>query len=208
MADQESLDQSTRIQLFLDRVRAGDSRARAELLVVASERLQQLARKMLKCFPAVRRWEQTDDVMQNANLRLHRALESTVPGDARGFFALAATQIRRELIDLARHYSGPQGMGAHHYSQPPPGELEGLGGGDPSDSTYDPARLAIWTEFHQAVETLSEAEQEVVQLLWYQGLTQREVADLLDSTERVVGSLWRSARLKLHQKLKGQLPDL
>ena len=63
------------------------------------------------------RWEQTDDVVQNALVRLRRALETTSPESVRSFVNLAAVQIRRELIDLARHYHGPNGMGAHHESQ-------------------------------------------------------------------------------------------
>ena len=62
---------TTRIQLRLDRLRAGDASARDELLTMACERLRRLARKMLRGYPGVRRWEQTDDVLQNATLRLH-----------------------------------------------------------------------------------------------------------------------------------------
>ncbi len=40
----------------------------------ACERLTRLARKMLKDFGRVRRWEETDDVVQNALLRLYRTL--------------------------------------------------------------------------------------------------------------------------------------
>ena len=103
-------NRSTVIQGWLDRLRAGDDAARVALLETAGARLVRLAHKMLKGFPRVRRWEQTDDVLQNAILRLYRALESTAPESVRSFFNLAAVQIRRELIDLARHYEGPSGM--------------------------------------------------------------------------------------------------
>ena len=90
------------------------------------------------------------------------------------FFGLAATQIRRELIDLARHYFGPQGR-ARRATQPgwgrsadgttaPP--YEGI------ETTYDPSRLAAWTEFHRAVEGLPDDERELFELLWYLGLPQ------------------------------------
>ena len=61
------------IQGCLDRLRAGEEAARNELLQAASERLDQLARVMLNDFPRLRRWEQTDDVLQNALVRLCRA---------------------------------------------------------------------------------------------------------------------------------------
>ena len=35
------------------------------------------------------------------------------PLSVRDFFRLAAALIRRELIDLARRYSGPMGLGAN-----------------------------------------------------------------------------------------------
>ena len=65
----------------------------------------------------MRRWEETDDVVQNALVRLRRAVETKAPVSVRSCVNLAAVQIRRELIDLARHYHGPNGMGAHHETE-------------------------------------------------------------------------------------------
>ena len=97
-------DHTTVIQGCIDRLRVGDESARAALLDCAADRLARLARKMLKGYPGVARWEQTDDVAQNALIRLDRALRAVTPPTARDFFRLAAAQVRRELIDLARHY--------------------------------------------------------------------------------------------------------
>jgi RNA polymerase sigma factor (sigma-70 family) len=206
MADQTH--STTRIQLQLDRLRAGDPSARDELLNIACDRLSRLARKMLRGYPGVRRWEQTDDVLQNAVMRLCRALKDVQPGSVRSFINLAAVQIRRELIDLARHYDGPEGPGRHHASR------AGSGGSGPlpgppeaANDTDDPARLALWTEFHEQVGALPDHEKEVFDLLWYHGLAQAEAAALLGVTERVVKYRWRSARLKLHQMLGGRLPE-
>jgi RNA polymerase sigma-70 factor (ECF subfamily) len=195
---------TTRIQLRLDRLRAGDESARDELVKIARERLSRLAHKMLRCYPTVRRWEQTDDVLQNAALRLCRSLEAVKPESVRSFINLAAVQIRRELIDLARHYGGPHGPGRHHAD---PDRLDGSGGPtDPGTETDDPARLADWTEFHVQVEALPGEEKEIFDLLWYQGLPQAEAAALLGVTERVVRYRWRAARLELHERLGGRWP--
>ena len=86
------------LQALLDQ---GNDQAYEELLGLASVRLQKLARKMLRDFPKLRRWEQTDDIFQSAALRLHRSLSEVKPESVRQFFGLAATQIRRTLIDLA-----------------------------------------------------------------------------------------------------------
>src|SRR6516164_5702899 len=70
-------DQTTTrlIQAHLDRLHAGDAGARDGLIGVACERLRRLTRRMLGDFPGVRRWEETDDVLSEAVLRLCRALE-------------------------------------------------------------------------------------------------------------------------------------
>jgi RNA polymerase sigma factor (sigma-70 family) len=199
---------STQIQLRLDRLRAGDRSARDELLEIACERLSRLARKMLRGYPGVRRWEQTDDILQNAAMRLCRALEEVQPASVRSFINLAAVAIRRELIDLARHYHGPEGMGLHHISWGgADGSASPLGVPDSPDNTNEPARLAAWTEFHNHVAGLPDAEREVFDLRLYQGLSQAEAAALLQVTERVVRYRWRSARLKLHAMLGGRLPE-
>jgi RNA polymerase sigma-70 factor (ECF subfamily) len=201
-------DHTTVIQGCIDRLRAGDESARAALLDCAADRLARLARKMLKGYPGVARWEQGDDVAQNAMIRLDRALRAIAPPTARDFFRLAAAQVRRELIDLARHYQGPHGLGAHHATQADRGDsADGAAmAAESPDTTYDPSRLADWAEFHGAVATLGEADRELFDLLWYHGLTQAEAAAILGVTERTVNSRWLAARVRLGDSLGGQLP--
>lgn len=130
------------------------------------------------------------------------------PPTVRDFFRLAAWHIRRELIDLARHYFGPEGLGANHASQgqeradsqTPPAH-EGL------DYSRDPNRLVGWEEFHRGIDALADPEREVVDLIWYQGLTQVEAADLLGVTERTVKRRWQTARQRLQDVLHGERPD-
>ena len=59
---------------------------------------------MLKSFPAVGRWEQTDDVFLLAAMRLRNALKDVTPRSTREFFGLAALQIRRELLNMTKTY--------------------------------------------------------------------------------------------------------
>ncbi|MBV8231870.1 MAG: sigma-70 family RNA polymerase sigma factor [Planctomycetaceae bacterium] len=204
----ESENQTTLVQGWIDCLRAGDPSARDALLACAIDRLERLTRKMLKDFPGVHRWEQTDDVLQNAILRLSRALQAVIPPSSRDFFRLAAVQIRRELIDLARHHSGPQGLGANIASNAGVDESARLNPADPADETHDPGRLADWTEFHRQVEALPDEEREVVDLLFYQGLQQAEAAAVLGVSERTVKRRWQSARLALHAALGGRLPGV
>lgn len=177
------------LQELLDR---GDDQAYAELLDLASVRLQKLARKMLRDYPRLRRWEETDDVFQSAAIRLHRSLAEVKPESVRQFFGLAATQIRRTLIDLARHHFGPLGQGANYDSNP---QYEHVATGD------SPETLADWAEFHEQVELLPNEEREVFQLLWYSGTTQKEAAEILDTSERTVLRRYHKAKLSLRKIL-------
>jgi DNA-directed RNA polymerase specialized sigma24 family protein len=85
------------------------------------------------------------------------------------------------------------------------GENGGHGGpAEPAEADDDPAELVVWTEFHSRVEQLPAAEREVVDLHWYHGLTQAEVAEVLGISPRMVSHHWVSARLKLAK----WVPDL
>lgn len=198
-------DSSSLLQPLLARLQSGDVTARDELFRHVAGRLERLTRKMLHGFPTVQRWAGTDDVLQGALIRLLRSLETVRPTTAREFLGLAAEQIRRELIDLARHYYGPQGLGANHASR------NGFDGSrDPvlaqPDAGDEPMTLNAWCEFHEEVRRLPADEREVVDLLFYQELTQVEAADLLQVAVRTVQRRWQSALLKLHSVLKNHWP--
>jgi RNA polymerase sigma factor (sigma-70 family) len=194
-----SLDSSSAdlLQPLLQRACGGDAAALDELLRHSAQRLTELARRMLRGFPGVRRWADTDDVLQNALVRLVAALRQVRPASPRDFLGLATLQIRRELIDLARHYYGPEGQGANHESH----------GGDsrhplavgPADENHEPSSLAEWREFHEQVGTLPEDEREIVSLLFYQALSQAEAAELLGVSVRTVQRRWHAALLKLNE---------
>jgi RNA polymerase sigma-70 factor (ECF subfamily) len=201
---------TVQIQACIDRLRAGDQAAREELIAAACQRLERLTRKMLRDYPRVHRWEETGDVLQNATMRLFRSLEKITPQSVAEFFRLASLNIRRELLDLVKHYYGPQGQGANYITSAPIRDSSSGGQGrlEKVDTTGEPGRLALWSEFHQQVEALPEEERAVMDLLWYQGLTQSEAAAILKVHERTVKRRWQSARLKLHEALHGEMPEL
>lgn len=203
----DSTGNSAQINLWLQRLLEGDQNARQELIVAAHGRMLALARTMLSDFPGVRRWEETDDVFQNALIRLCRSLDRVIPDSPAALICLAARDIRCALIDLARHYYGPQGSGTHHESIGD-SSAGAVGGPGPQDETHEPSALASWSEFHQRVETLPEDQREAVDFLWYQGLSQAETAELLRISERTVQRRWRQACLSLHDALRGLPPGI
>jgi RNA polymerase sigma-70 factor (ECF subfamily) len=206
MAD---LNQSLAIDAWIHRLKAGDEQARKELLNSACDRLTRLTRKMLKSYGRVRRWEQTDDVVQNAMMRLYRSLADVKPATAIEFYRLAALNIRRELLDLAKHYYGPRGLGANYASiDKDAGQRSAEPAYDRPADGEDTEPLEAWTAFHERVETLPAEEKEVFDLLWYQELSQADAAELLKISERTVKRRWASARLRLHESLRCQLPEI
>jgi RNA polymerase sigma factor (sigma-70 family) len=198
----------TRVGWALQRLAAGDAGVREDVIGWACERMCEIAHRMLPAFPAVARWEQTDDVVQNAALRLDRALRDIVPADARGLVGLAATQVRRELLDLARKYRGPESYGANHETnyQRLEGEMR---------AKVDDAALPVesddildrWTRLHSAAGELPEEEREVFHLCWYLGLKQDEIAGVLGCSVRTVKRRWETAKHLLAAAMPGEKPS-
>ena len=200
-------DNTVAIQHCIDRLNGGDPQVRGELIEVAFERLQRMAKKMKHDFDRLGRWEQTDDIIQNASVRLFDALGSVEIADVRHFYRLAALQIRRELIDLCRHYHGPLGLGANHHTQQPVASSDATlppVAFDRAEVSADPQHMQEWGEFHQCVGDLPEKEREVFELIWYHELTQEETAELLGMSTRQIKRIWRSAKLFLHDRLQGE----
>ena len=166
----------------------GDDHARQELIVAAAGRLQKLTRRMLYNYPRLRRWEQTDDIFQSAVFRLSESLSEVKPANVRAFFGLASTQIRRTLIDLARHHFGPAGAAGAHESR------EEMDQPNPVSAPGEPGTLAAWSRFHEAIGQLPDNEREVFGLLWYGGMTQQQVAEIVDVSLPTVQRRWYRAR--------------
>ena len=95
-------------------------------------------------------------------------METVQPESPRHFYNLAATQIRRVLIDLSRRYYGAEGLGSHHDTA-----ARNAGRRCPAEirtgGLVGRARQPMeWTEFHEQVEALPEEEREVFNLVWYE----------------------------------------
>jgi RNA polymerase sigma-70 factor (ECF subfamily) len=151
--------------------------------------------------PRVGRWVDAEDVLQNALIRLLRALETVRPDSTRSFFGLAAEQIRRELLDLGRHYYGPEGTGANHDSVAPWPD-DSRPNLDPPAPDATAAELERWTRFHEEVERLPVREREVVGLVFYHGWTQAQAAELFQVDVRTIRRWWEAALVRLHRAMK------
>jgi RNA polymerase sigma-70 factor (ECF subfamily) len=181
----------TPAQACLDRLATGDPSARDDLVRATWDRLLARVRGLLTRYPGVRRWEESSDVLQNVWIRLERALAQVRPATTGEFLGLAVTNIRRELIDLARHYFGPQGVGANHATPPVPAD------GPEGRGRDDPITLAQWAELQEQVDRLPDDEREVVNLHSYYGMSQPEVARQLGVSLKTVVRRWTAARVRL-----------
>jgi RNA polymerase sigma factor (sigma-70 family) len=174
----------------MGRLRAGDAAADDELVRAVTARLERLTRKMRRNFPGVRVHAQTDDVLQNALLWLLRRLREVSLASMRDFYNLAAGMLRRELLDLARHYARANRHGVVARGAPSPQEVaapaKAAAPAEPADD------LERWTRFHEAVEKLPVEEREVVGLIFYHDWGQAEVAELFGVTVRTVQRRWGS----------------
>jgi RNA polymerase sigma-70 factor (ECF subfamily) len=195
-----------KIENLITRLRRGDAAARDELLECAWRRLERLARKMLGTFPVVRRREGTGDICNGAAVRLLSALDQRPPDDTLHFFRLAAMQIRRELLDLARHHKNRPDLISLH-SPVGRSDSDGPVDLDPADGgSHDPNRLESWTRLHEAIGNLPDKPRAVCELVWYHGLSQAEIAQLLGVCVKTVKNHWMEARLRLCDELGGRMP--
>lgn len=200
-----TVDSST-LQQLIARLSQGDHAAVTALVAHNMQRLEALARHMLRGYPALRRWVETDDVLQNAFMRLMRALAEVKVESPRHFMALSALQIRRELIDLARHYYGPAGLGANQETHAG-GDSEQRENLNVAGLSHDPSMLAQWCELHEQIGSLPDREREAFDILYYDGMSQSDAANLLGVSVRTVQRRWHDALLLLHEKIGDQWPE-
>jgi RNA polymerase sigma factor (sigma-70 family) len=162
-------------------------------------RVEELAQAMFMRFPRVGRFVDVDDVVQNCLIRLLAACRATCPTSRRHFYALTSELIRRELLDLTRHYFGPRGDGANLVDV-------AVGEGDreyaPAGADPDPAEWEQAAAFHQAVEELPAREREVIGLAYYHGWPQAEIAGLFQVSVRTVQRWQESGVAHLRRALR------
>lgn len=195
MASDGQLDAT--ITACLKRLAAGDDSAREQILEICDGRLRSLSHRLLGKFAKVRRWDNTDDVAQNAAMRLYRALAETVPDSPRGLMGLMATQIQRELLDLARKHSGPMSYASNHGTNvrdDTDGAVYVVDEAADAGGLDEEIPLDRWEAFHAAVENLPDEHREVFKLVWYLGADREAAAKTLGMSLRTVGRRWQEAR--------------
>lgn len=176
-------------------------------LLGVMDSLRYLSGSMLAGFPDVQRWDQTDDVFQQAAMKLFLALRESPPATRRHLENLVALQVRRTLIDLGRRYASRVGMNQQRWTPSLNDWSCSFMSQLPASCESDPHGLIDWVELHEAIDNLAVDEREVFQLIWYRGLSKEEVSELLNVDVRTVQRRWRAAREVLASRYAG-LPPL
>jgi RNA polymerase sigma-70 factor (ECF subfamily) len=192
-------DQTMLLERLLARMLKGDAAARRDLINHAYERLRCLAAVVLnQSFPRLKRAPalvDTTDLTNDVAIKLYEALAEVQPATVPEFFRLAAQRMRWLLLDLARRVDR---------ADDPPSDIA-----DPQRDTDTPASSvsATLAALYAQIEALPEKEREVVDLLYFHGLTQPETAALLGVAERTVRRYWTIAKIKLFEGLQPFLPS-
>jgi RNA polymerase sigma-70 factor (ECF subfamily) len=191
------------LQSLLDRMNAGDPRAKNDLITRANGRLEVVARRLLRQFPKVKAEEETAGVVNEAYPRLDKALADLKPGNVRQFLGLASLKMRQTLLDMVRRLTG-RGEDERPDMVPLPGARGGDGqdrGGDLPAGGDDLGVKARSLDVLEAIDQLPEMQREVVELLYFQGFTQAEAGEVLGVSEDTVKRRWAEARVALFTRL-------
>lgn len=198
--DDDSLD-TVMLNKLVAQWQHGDRAAMNDIIARIGERLELLARKMLRGFPNVHRHADTLDVVQGTAMRLMNTLRNLNPASTRDFYNLAAVHVRRELLDLARRTRR-----IREVPMQPVDSTSSLPGMDPPDSRD--RDLDKWTRLHEEVENLPAELRETVGLVFYHGWSQEQIARLFDVDARTIRRWWQKACAQLHDRLRDDMPEL
>jgi len=178
------------ITQLLARARSGDQSAMDELMPLVYEALKRISRRQLRQRGA-QQTLCTTDLVHEAYMRLTPGTEVDWE-DRAHFFGVASRAMRQVLMDRARRQAAEKR------------------GGDRTPITFTDrhARLQVrWDELlalDQALDRLnrrSERLARVVELRFFGGLMEREIATLLGVSTRTIERDWVKARLFLHREL-------
>jgi RNA polymerase sigma factor (sigma-70 family) len=196
-----SHDTSAELQNLIDRLRRGDDSARRELLQRAHDRLLRIAATLFnEDFPGLRGRHDLESVVSEVWIRLAGALEATQPQTVEGFFGLVFTKVRQVLLDMAKR----QRRHEAHRREGPRERDQGveLSLVESPDTTNEPGKLALLTEFHEQIKKLPDDERTVFELRYYGGFSQAEIAQMLGLQPKPVSRQWLAATGRLAQWLQ------
>ena len=180
------------ITLLLKAAGNGDTQATEQLMAALYADLQRLARSRLRRSGEITLLD-TRALVHESFLRMQRAGEGDF-ADRQHFFAYAARVMHTIVIDMVRaRQAERRGGDALHVT---------LNTEVADGVAHDDEQIL---RVHEALEDLAAADArlaQVVEMRYFGGLSEAEIADCLGVTERTVQRDWQKARLFLSAALK------
>ncbi len=173
-------------QLF-DAVNSGDRDAVDRLMVVMYQELRQLAHRRLNASPRGQTLE-TTGLVHESYLRFLNAGRLRI-NDRAHFMAYASRVMRSIIIDISRAHGAERHGG---------GMLQVTLNSQIADGAYNSDEQLI--RINEVLEELSQSEPRLVQIVemrYFGGLNENEIAELLGVTARTVERDWHKARMLL-----------
>jgi RNA polymerase sigma factor (TIGR02999 family) len=185
--------QDAALSELVSQARRGSAAASAALINTIYPELQRLARHYL----AGERQShtlQTGDLVHEAWARLFASADVNV-NDRQHLVALMATQMRRALVDYARHRNAAKGAGA--------GIRVSLSDANDLGTRPDEDVLAL-DQALRALEAVDARAGQVVELRFFAGLSEVEAADALGVSIATLKRDWAFAKAWLHDRLQSE----
>ncbi len=188
MSEQPSLT------VWIQRAAQGDAGAMDHLFATLYPELRRIAHARLYAGGG-RAWLSTTELVHESFLRFTRARQLELT-DRRHFFTYAATVMRNVVVDLAReHLADKRGGGAPHLP------LDDLMPHDHPAAGGD----ALLLQIHEALDELERLDPplaRIVEMQYFAGYSQGEIAELTEQSERTVRRQWGKARAFLLASLQ------
>jgi RNA polymerase sigma-70 factor (ECF subfamily) len=182
--------------LLLDKLRNNDKDAKNAIIVQTLNRLERISRRMFHKFPVLQQTEETGDILHMLVLKLDKALSHVTPDSVSGYFALVNLNLNWILKELARKAKMSRTLNVNGMND----VLNRV-----SDPYHGPASNQDWFDFFEILDKLSSESREVFDLIWLQGLTQKQAAKILDVSLRTFIRRWIKSKLEIRKLMEDEL---
>lgn len=176
---------------LLKRAASGDHTAEERLLQVLYTELRQIASRHLRRERPGHTLQPTE-LVNEAYVRIMRPVTPPQWADRSHFFAVASTAMRRVLVDHARRRATAKRDGGVKVEH----DVETVGAGE-----HSPERILSIDAALTRLARTEPRQARIVELRFFTGLTDEEVAGLLGISSRTVKRDWAAAKAWLYATL-------
>ena len=184
------------LDLLLEKLRNNDKDAKNAIIVYTLDRLERISRRMFHKFPVLQESEETGDILHMLVLKLDKALSNDTPNSVSGYFALVNLNLNWILKGLARKIKASEGF-----------VWNGMNDilNQVTDPYSGPVNNLDWVEFFELLEMLPQENREISDLIWLQGLNQKQTAMILGISLRTVIRRWIKTKLEIRRLMDDEL---